>query len=71
MKRSCHGDGKEDVKLISKMDLDKIGLEIEEPKRLSLSIMIYPTNENELKWIEMNSFVSNPDSELLNQFLPN
>jgi len=32
---------KEDVKLISSVDLDKIGLEIEKPKRLSFSIMIY------------------------------
>jgi len=34
-------------------------------------IMKCPTNENGLKWTKMDSFVSNPDSDLLNSFLSN
>jgi len=32
---------------------------------------ISPVNKNESKWTEMDSFVSNPDSDLLNPFLSN
>jgi len=38
-------NGKEDVKLISSANMDKFGLEIEEPKKLNPSIMIYDVDE--------------------------
>jgi len=37
--------GKEDIRLVSGVDLDKVGLEIEKPKRISPSVMIYDVEE--------------------------